>query len=439
MKHRYKVFYVQNQHFLYYDPCMSILSLDKSVAESIENETFFAHNNPKYKEFAQIYHTPLAKENQNNTHNLRQINRITLCVSNDCNLRCKYCFAQGGSYGETRTQMSIDMAKEFVCFCDKYFDSIKTILFFGGEPLLNIEVIEFVCKNITKIYKEKKKVIPKFCIITNGTILNASVMKLMEKYINRVTISVDGPKLLHDFNRVYINGKGSYDIVANFIQEMKRIKNLQVSYEATFTKEAIEKGYTYASLRGFFINTLGIKGTIINDSHLDKTIAIDYIKSITKEQMIESNFGCMSGDFWKILDLLVKRENNLLCNIGFKNISISVKGEVFVCHLVNGKKKCSLGHINKRNIFNHPEHYRDIICDLNKKYPVCESCWCMNLCGGCTIECLYDERTGTLLDSPNLSFCHFLQQYAAQALMLMITIRQDKSLWDLLTKKLNNS
>jgi uncharacterized protein len=422
-----KIFEVHGQYFLYNDSTMSLISIEKNIADKVDKE----HLSSLLTSYPHISNLG------NETNDFKHIDRITLCVSNDCNLRCRYCYAQGGNYGSPKALMSMDTAKSFVSFCKNCFESIRKIVFFGGEPLLNPNVIEFVCKEITRLYEEKNQLVPEFYIITNGTILNSASIRLIERYINRVTVSIDGPQILHDYNRIYTNGKGSYNTVIKFIEQIKTIGNVKLSYEATFTQKAVDEGFSHASLKKFFKNVLGINGAIVDDSHLEKNVSIDYMKSITRPQLIKSNFECLPADFWRILDLLVKRKNNLFCNIGYRNISISVNGEIFVCHLLNGKNKCGLGNITSDNLYNHPEEFKNTICDVNKENQVCMQCWCKNLCGGCTVEYFYDKQTESLGNTPNPELCESRHRYVEQILMHVAAIRMDKDLWKLLIKKLS--
>ena len=136
------------------------------------------------------------------------IKRITLHISNDCNLRCKYCFGGGGSYNQERNLMTEQTAIEFVDFCVEQFERVEKIVFFGGEPMLNLKGMEIVC-NRFKYYKEEGKIdiLPNFVIITNGTILTDRMLAFIKRNISAMTISIDGPKEINDIQRIYKNGK----------------------------------------------------------------------------------------------------------------------------------------------------------------------------------------------------------------------------------------
>lgn len=421
---RYKELEVEDKKFIYNDLSMSLISM-KSSSEKLDS-----------KKMKSILGAPCIETKVNNTEPHRDINRITLCVSNNCNLRCKYCYAQGGDYGAVRSLMTIDTAKSFISFCKSNFDSINKIVFFGGEPLLNEKVIDFVCKEITNMYRGEKLKTPKFCIVTNGTILNPVLLGVIRKYISSITVSIDGPETIHNFNRIRANGKGSYSSVVNFIAEIKKIKTIELSYEATFTQKAIKEGFDHMKLKQYLKSSFGISGAIVNDSHLDKGYALSYIDSITREQMRESEFRCLPTEFWNILEHLIKKNNNLFCNVGFNNISVSVNGEIYGCHLLNEKSNCSLGNIAGANLYTDMQKFKYAISHVNKENQDCVNCWCRNLCGGCTVECFYDEKKGCFTNRPQKEFCEFRQEYIKKILTLLVVIRTDEPLWRLLINSL---
>ena len=134
--------------------------------------------------------------NEDNVHKLNKesikdyacIDQITLCVSNDCNLRCKYCYAQGGNYGEQRTFMQESTARQFVAFCIREFKKVNRILFFGGEPFLNWRVIKTVCELFKKVCAQSHFPLPIFTVITNGTVYNKEIFDIIRQHISLVKV-----------------------------------------------------------------------------------------------------------------------------------------------------------------------------------------------------------------------------------------------------------
>ena len=140
---------------------------------------------------------------------------LWLNVSHDCNLRCIYCFGHGGSYGGTRELMSIDTAKKSIDYWFKYLNKnipMTTVTFFGGEPLMNLEVIKFSINYVNKLLEEYD-IRVQYIITTNGTIFNDEIIELFMKNDVQFAISIDGGQAIQDRNRPYASGKGSFEII----------------------------------------------------------------------------------------------------------------------------------------------------------------------------------------------------------------------------------
>lgn len=128
---------------------------------------------------------------------------LWLNVSHDCNLRCIYCFGHGGSYGGTRELMSIDTAKKSIDYWFKYLNKnipMTTVTFFGGEPLMNLEVIKFSINYVNKLLEEYD-IRVQYIITTNGTIFNDEIIELFMKNDVQFAISIDGGQAIQDRNR----------------------------------------------------------------------------------------------------------------------------------------------------------------------------------------------------------------------------------------------
>jgi uncharacterized protein len=93
----------------------------------------------------------ISNNKDDEVRNKRSIDRITLHVTNVCNLKCKYCYADGGNYKLPESMMTLETASKFIDFCTTHFDNIKTIAFFVFFPLLNVKVIEYICKTFEKL------------------------------------------------------------------------------------------------------------------------------------------------------------------------------------------------------------------------------------------------------------------------------------------------
>ena len=153
---------------------------------------------------------------------------VELEVANDCNMRCRYCYSEDGTYGCKKEWMTAEVAKRCVDFLfENCGDAHElSIVFFGGEPLLNFPVISTVADYANeKAKKEKKNIL--YSITTNATLLTNQVIEFLNKNHVYVTISIDGPEQVHDKYRIFENGRGSYHAIK------PKILNFLAKYEGT--------------------------------------------------------------------------------------------------------------------------------------------------------------------------------------------------------------
>ena len=182
------------------------------------------------------------------------IRRVTVNVSNTCNMACKYCYASKGNYGKDNQIATADeIIKNITPVITKYH--VESIMFFGGEPCLNIDAIIECCIFINELYKLKKiKNTMKYGIVSNLYMSKESLNKiiLLKREFNlNVTVSIDGPKYIHDINRVLPDGSGTYDkIKENFFY----LKSMKVNpyIQCTYTIEHYKLGITPLKLLLFF-------------------------------------------------------------------------------------------------------------------------------------------------------------------------------------------
>ena len=149
------------------------------------------------------------------------VKALCLHVAHDCNLACKYCFAEEGEYHGDRSIMSYEVGKKALDFLIANSGSRHNLEvdFFGGEPLMNWEVV----KQLVAYGREQEKIHNKnfrFTLTTNGVLLDEEVMDFCNKEMGNVVLSLDGRKEVNDCMRCSRNGKGSYDLIVPKFQQM---------------------------------------------------------------------------------------------------------------------------------------------------------------------------------------------------------------------------
>lgn len=190
------------------------------------------------------FNSNIFKVTQNNNTLQKKLSSLTLCVATGCNLKCKYCYANAGSYGRSYKIMSLEnMIYIFNKFCEIYPEGINNITFFGGEPLLaRKDIIEF-CKYINDYCNKNKIDIPTFSIVTNGTLINQEVLDCFNKYHFLITLSIDGVKEINDFNRIYKNKNQDsvYENVKQNLSLQKGKRKFFLACESTLTPDFFNK------------------------------------------------------------------------------------------------------------------------------------------------------------------------------------------------------
>lgn len=361
----------------------------------------------------------------------KHIDQITLCVSNDCNLRCKYCYAQGGNYGTQRLLMSKSTAKTFVEFCIREFTQVKRILFFGGEPFLNWKVIKYICELFTEKLVSDKFPLPIFTVVTNGTILNNDILDIIKKHISLITISIDGNKKVNDSNRVYSNGKGTYNDISLFINKVTTNASCFVKYEATFTEEHQTQGLNRYLTEKYIKTHFNIKGEIVDDIQLKKQDAIKELEILSIDNIIESDLDCLPRGFWKVLNLLTTKSSATFCPIYKKRITITTDGNIVPCQMIIGKQDSICSSIFDTNVAIKLEAY-------SKNYKnniLCNSCWCNSLCGGCTVNQFYSFEGNKFSEVPDINVCQHTRKYIETIILLIYKFSSNSQLWSLLINK----
>ncbi|NMA38007.1 MAG: thioether cross-link-forming SCIFF peptide maturase, partial [Papillibacter sp.] len=170
------------------------------------------------------------------------IKALCLHVAHTCNLSCDYCFASQGKYHGERALMSFEVGKQAIDFLVANSGTRRNLEvdFFGGEPLMNLEVVKQIVAYARSIEKEKNKNF-RFTLTTNGLLLNEEVTEFLNKECHNVVLSLDGRREVHDRLRKTPGGQGSYDIIVPKFQQFVRQRGDREYYmRGTYTHNNID-------------------------------------------------------------------------------------------------------------------------------------------------------------------------------------------------------
>lgn len=323
--------------------------------------------------------------------------KLTLNLANTCNMRCKYCYAHGGVYESEETVMTKETAKAAIDFFYAKFDKIASFKFIGGEPLMNLEVLKFVCEYIDELKAAGKiSKAPSYIVNTNGTILTDEILMLINKYEMRVNFSLDGPGWLNDQARVFVNGKGTSRAVEQNIRRLSEATNgrCPTSVDAVYTQRHVEQGVSVMDVMHYLKDELNIPKVHVipvdaeegSSYHLkDDKFYLDAIDEIFADY--EGNkaymFALLKGMIARIKAKAVSPDN--MCIGGTELFSVSAVGKIYPCHLLTDVEKYYMGNVHKPQ---ESGKQFDKIYELLKNYSrysseICSKCFGNKLCIGC--------------------------------------------------------
>lgn len=358
---------------------------DKDIMEAYEEISLLENEGILYSEGVSI------QDIRYNEDNI--IKALCLHVAHDCNLRCNYCFASQGDFKGDRSLMSLEVGKKALEFLVKHSGSRRNLEvdFFGGEPLMNFEIIKKLVmygKDLEKNYNKHFR----FTITTNGVLLDEDNMKFINEYMDNVVLSLDGRKRINDNMRRTITDEGSYDIILPKFQKMvaKRgdkdyyVRGTFTSYNLDFSNDVLhfyDKGFKKISIEP--VVTSLDKDYGIKEEHID-TILKEYEK-FSKDYI---NIKKKDDDFLFfhfMIDLdqgpcIVKRIVG--CGAGSEYMAVTPEGELYPCHQFVGDKKFKIGNVYEGITNNEIVKEFKNASVYNKEK--CRSCWARFYCsGGC--------------------------------------------------------
>jgi len=189
-----------------------------------------------------------------------QLNRLVLNVANFCNLKCVYCYAQGGDYGGPHEKMPIEIGRAAF---DRYFElyeTISVVQFFGGEPLLNWKTIDQLCEYAWTRADALGRARPTFTTITNGTVMTPEIIAMIRAYDIKITVSLDGPPAITDHLRPMRdpNAGGTTRLVTDNIRRLRQETNQPAQIEGTYGRAHVEQRCTVTDILRYVSDELGV-------------------------------------------------------------------------------------------------------------------------------------------------------------------------------------
>jgi len=404
------VFNIKDLYFATDTSTGLVHAVDKIVFDLLMNEKFKDEN--KYSELYNEYGESTVREALSEiqylidnkmlyTEDIKYVNTIkpvikAMCLNmtHDCNLRCEYCFASQGTYKGEKAFLSFETGKKAFDYLVKNSGNRKNLEvdFFGGEPLMNFDVIKKLVDYGRSLEKEYNKHF-RFTVTTNGVLLDEEKMDYINENMDNVVLSIDGRKETNDRMRKTINKKGSYDlIVDNYKRFISKRGSKDYFARGTYTSNNLDFSEDVKHMRELGFDKISVEPVVAKDEekyalkkeHVDilkkeyEKLAEYYIESYKSKdrrfQFFHFNIELEGGP------CIYKR--SIGCGAGTEYVAVTPSGDLYPCHQFVGNEEFIIGNVEE-GITNRAlaDKFKNV--SVNDK-PACRDCWAKYFCsGGC--------------------------------------------------------
>ena len=353
------------------------------------------------------------------------VKALCLHVTHDCNLACRYCFAEEGEYHGQRALMSFEVGKQALDFLIEHSGNRTNLEvdFFGGEPLMNWDVVKQLVEYGRSREAETGKRF-RFTVTTNGVLLNDEMMDFINREMHNVVLSIDGRKQVNDFMRPFRSGKGSYDLILPKFKKMAESRNQQQYYvRGTYTHHNLDFSEDVLHLADEGFEQISVE-PVVAPSTADYAIQEADIPALCREYeklaeaiLARRRAGNGFNFFHFMIDLsggpcVYKRISG--CGAGTEYLAVTPWGDLYPCHQFVGNTDFLLGNV-KDGIVNTELRDRFKMVNVYAK-DTCRDCFSKFHCsGGCAANAY--NFTGDILKPYEIG-CELQRKRLECALMI---------------------
>lgn len=362
------------------------------------------------------------------------VKAMCLNVAHDCNLRCEYCFAAKGDFGGERMLMPFEIGKKAVDFLLEKSGTRHNLEmdFFGGEPLMNFDVVKQVVSYARSKEKEYNKNF-RFTITTNGLLLTDDKIEFINREMSNCVLSLDGRKEVNDRLRIKINGKGCYDQIVPQYQKLVASRGDKDYYaRGTFTKYNLDFTQDVLHMADLGFDQVSVE-PVVSDPMLDYSIKEEDLPRVFQEyetlanELIQRKKEGKGFNFFHfMIDLnqgpcAIKRLRG--CGCGNEYVAVTPDGEIYPCHQFVGNPEWKMGDLNDGS-FNMDMKLQFAKSNVYSKHD-CKNCWAKFYCsGGCNANSWQYE--GDILKSHKIS-CDLEKKRLECAIMIKAALAAEES------------
>ena len=321
------------------------------------------------------------------------VKALCLHVAHTCNLNCSYCFASQGKYHGDRALMSFEVGKQALDFLIAHSGSRTNLEvdFFGGEPLMNWQVVKELVKYGRSLEAPNNKKF-RFTLTTNGVLLNDEIMEFANREMANVVLSIDGRKEVHDKMRPFRGGQGSYDLIVPRFQKIAESRGQERYYvRGTFTHNNLDFSRDVLHLADLGFKQISVEPVVAGpeDDYAitedDLPVLMEEYDKLAVEMAKRRKAGKGFHFFHFMIDLeggpcVAKRLSG--CGSGTEYLAVTPWGDLYPCHQFVGNEKFLMGNVEE-GILRNDVRDEFKCCNVYAKEK-CRKCFAKFYCsGGC--------------------------------------------------------
>ena len=321
------------------------------------------------------------------------VKALCLHIAHDCNLACQYCFAEEGEYHGKRELMSYEVGKKALDFLVANSGNRRNLEvdFFGGEPLMNFQVVKDLVAYGRSLEKEHDKNF-RFTLTTNGVLLDDDIMEFANKEMGNVVLSIDGRKEVHDHMRPFRKGAGSYDLIVPKFQKFAESRHQDKYYvRGTFTHNNLDFSKDVLHLADLGFKQISVEPVVAQDTDSyaireeDLPQLMEEYENLALEMVRRHGTEEDFNFFHFMIDLeggpcVAKRLSG--CGSGTEYLAVTPTGDLYPCHQFVGNTDFLMGNVDD-GVVNTDLRDEFKSCNVYAKEK-CRECFARFYCsGGC--------------------------------------------------------
>lgn len=438
-KENYRIVRNNSENLLFHVPSTSLFELDEKNEELISK---LSGNKINIDDFTKEEIIELEKLNilGNKKENYEYIEvknfpatTLILNIASGCNLSCTYCYKADLETLSNSGNMTFEIASKAIehLYEGAPNQKIYNVTFFGGEPLSNFKLIQEVTSYAVQFFKEKKAMVD-FTITTNATLLTKEIIDFLKENRFGITISIDGPKEIHNKTRLTNAGTGSYETVRKKVELLLSMySNRPIGARVTLTRGVTQIEEIWNHLfNDLKFSEVGFAPATASDNAIFNLSEFELIKVFNEFKLMGEKYidSALKGEFngfsniHRLLgDIHAGRKKKLPCGAGVGLLSVSYEGNFDLCHRFTGSDFGNFGNV--KTGLDKPKLSNFIEKRLNTNDGDCSTCHIRNLCaGGCYHESYirYNDPTKAVLH-----YCDIMRDWIDFGLYAYAKIRNN--------------